>query len=374
MEDRPFGAERPLVAAVLRAAHGQGAGPPLQVHSLAWSRAWSRVRTAVLQGSLPDVLEVGTTWLPALMALGVLVPAPAEAPRRPRWPPTGVSERRYTVPWTWDIRFLYFSRSELNRVGMTPPDLLTMDGLGEAARRVRDAGRREPVAICGRPEPALVHNAATWIWAEGGDLGATGQGCGLAPGGPGFRGLERLLDWARQGLIAPSALELGGVDVFDRFAAGDYAFVLAPAIGTSWGTFGDPDIAVVPVPQGRFVRTTFGGGSFLVVTRGSLDPDRAWEALGHLTHDTRSALAAHHATNRALIRQALSEVGLGLTVPAFIAQRVHPMPHAPAWAVVENRLAEAMSDWLLRASRGLAPDARAEASALNADLVRQVAL
>jgi multiple sugar transport system substrate-binding protein len=374
MEDRPFGAERPLVAAVLRAVRAQGAGPPLQVHSLAWSRAWSRVRTAVLEESLPDVIEVGTTWLPALMALGVLMPAPSEPARRARWPQPTADERRYTVPWTWDIRFLYFSRSELGRVGMAPADLATMDGLAEAARRVRDAGRREPVAICGRPEPALVHNAAPWIWAEGGDLSVTAEGSGLRPGSPGFRGLENLLAWAREGLLAPSALELGGVDVFDRFASGQYAFVLAPAFGTAWGSFGGPDISVVPVPAGRSAQTTFSGGSFLAVTRGSLDPDRAWEALGHLSDATRTALAAHHSTNRRLMRQACREVGLALTVPGFFSERLNTMPHTPTWAVVESRLADVFSDWLVRASRQQPTDLAAEASALNAALMRQVAL
>ena len=374
MEDRPFGAERPLVAAVLEAVQNPGADPPVQVNSLAWSRAWSRVRDAILEESLPDVLEVGTTWLPALLALGVLVPAPAESPRRARWPRATAEERRYTVPWTWDIRYLYFSRSEVGRIGMKASDLTTMAGLEEAARRVRDAGRREPLAICGRPEPSLVHNAATWIWAEGGDLQVTPDGSGLAPGTAGLRGLEKLLTWARERLLAQSALELGTVDVFDRFAAGDYAFAMAPALGTPWSTLGMPDISVLPAPVGLSQRTTFSGGSFLSVTRGSDDPDRAWDALEHLGRDTRSALASHHAANRRLIHRACREAGITCTMRTFLAERLNTMPHTPSWAAVESRLSEAIADWLMRAQRGRLGDLATKAASLNADLMRQVSL
>lgn len=374
MEDRPFGAERPLVAAMLRAVRSLGEDPSLQVHSLAWSRAWSRVRDAVREETLPDVLEVGTTWLPALLALGLLVPAPCEPAGRPRWPQTYVPEQRYTVPWTWDIRYLYFRRDELERVGMKPAHLATLAGLREAARRVRDAGRREALALCGRPEPSLVHNAATWVWAEGGDLLATASGGGLSPGEAGYRGLETLLAWAHDHLLAPTALELGTVDVFDRFAAGDYAFLLAPALGMPWSTLGTPDISVVPVPVGRSRRTTFSGGSYLAVTRFAVDPDRAWAALEQITHETRPAMAAHHLANRRLIRNALGEAGIASTTHRFMSERLHPMPHVPAWAAVENRLAEALSDWLGRARRGRIADLPGEAGSLTADLARQVAL
>ncbi len=249
-----------------------------------------------------------------------------------------------------------------------------MAGLREAARRVRDGGRREPIAICGRPEPSLVHNAATWIWAAGGEFTVGPAGCGLGPGTPGFRGLETLLDWARERLIAPSSLELGTVDVFDRFAAGDYAFAMAPALGTTWSTLGTPDISVLPMPSGVSRRTAFSGGSFLAVTRRAADPDRAWDAVDQLSHDTRPALASHHSANRRLIRHACREAGLALTPTAFLAERLHTMPHAPTWAAVESRLSEAISDWLMRAGRGRPFDVAAEAAALDADLVRQAAL
>lgn len=374
MEDRPFGAERPMVAAMLRAVRAQGGDPPLQVHSLAWSRAWPRVRDALREEALPDVLEVGTTWLPALLALGVLVPAPAEAKHRPRWPQTPGPERRYTVPWTWDIRYLYYWRDELERIGMRPTQLATLAGLREAARRVRDGGRREALAICGRPEPSLVHNAATWIWAEGGSLLGGAAGGGLGPGEAGFRGLETLMTWARERFLAPSSLDLGTVDVFDRFAAGDFAFLLAPALGMPWSNLGRPEISILPVPVGRSERTTFSGGSYLVVTRCAVDPDLAWSALEQIAHATRPAMAAHHLTNRRLIGEALREAGMGATTHQFMRKRLHDMPRMPAWAAVESLLADALSDWLDRARRGRVGDLAGEAGSLAADLARQAAL
>jgi hypothetical protein len=133
-------------------------------------------------------------------------------------------------------------------------------------------------------------------------------------------------------------------------------------------------VSVVPTPAGRCARTTFSGGSYLVVTRGALDPERAWAALEQLMDDTRPAVAAHHIANRRLIRRACREAGLELTPRRFVADRLHPMPHIPGWAAVENRLAEALSDWLVRARRGVPLDLAAEAATLTADLAGQASL
>lgn len=374
MEDRPFSLDLSLVGAMLGEARALGPNAQVEVYSLAWRRAWSRLRVAIPEGALPDVLEVGTTWLPALIALGILVPAGAERPRRPRWPQRQGEEGRYGIPWRWDMRFLYYSPSELARIGMRPADLATMAGLKEAARRVRDGGRREAIALCGKPEPTLVQEAAAWVWAEGGEFLATGGQGGLFPGAPGFRGLMNLLSWVRDGLLAPSALEQGAVEVLDRFAAGEYAFVLASSLSVPADGTGEPDISAVPVPVGRSARTTFSGGSYLTVTRCSPDPARAWETLEHLMTRMRPAFAAHHQANRQLIRSACAEAGLALSAGGFLADRLHGMPRLPVWASMESHLADALADWLREARRGRLESLEREVGALARDLARAAAL
>jgi hypothetical protein len=366
MEDRPFAADRPMVRAALEAAAAADAGPPVHVHHLAWSRAWSRLRNAIREETLPDVLEVGSTWLPAMIELGVLVAA-TQPLRGPRWPPPEPEERPFVVAWSWDVRFLFFLREELQAIGMAPAQLQTLDGLREAARRVRDRGTAEPFALCGRPEPSLVHDAATWIWGAGGDFLEAG---GLAPGTPGHAGLRDLLEWAAQGLISASALAADMVELFDRFAAGRYAFLLAPSLGTADRLLAVPGVGCLPVPAGQSPRTTFSGGSYLAVTRAAAHPEAAWHAVGRLLAAARPALARHHARNRRLIRMALAEAGLPTGVRPFLAQRLNRLPHRPVWAAMEERLAQALADWLARASTGQAVDVEREAGALAVDLAR----
>src|SRR5256885_5969372 len=56
------------------------ANPSLRVNVtvLNWESAWAKITAAAASGQGPDVLELGTTWVPAISSMGALEPVSAQ--------------------------------------------------------------------------------------------------------------------------------------------------------------------------------------------------------------------------------------------------------------------------------------------------------
>src|SRR5690606_20193327 len=59
--------------AVIQPFLDRNPGLDVEVTVLDWGSAWTKITTAATSGEGPDVLQLGTTWVPALAAMGALV-------------------------------------------------------------------------------------------------------------------------------------------------------------------------------------------------------------------------------------------------------------------------------------------------------------
>jgi multiple sugar transport system substrate-binding protein len=90
-----------------------------------WSVAWNRVME-VIKGrhvrSIPDVMQVGTTWITTLSYLGALeqVPDNPFGPREHRMASSIGDSSSYCIPWFIDIRVLYYRRDIFEAFGIDP--------------------------------------------------------------------------------------------------------------------------------------------------------------------------------------------------------------------------------------------------------------
>jgi len=93
-------------------------GVRVRVQRIPWSAAHEKLLTAYVGDALPDVVQVGSTWIPELTALGALAPLDARldaAPGRPRddvFPGVlathVVDGRTMAMPWYVDTRVLFY--------------------------------------------------------------------------------------------------------------------------------------------------------------------------------------------------------------------------------------------------------------------------
>ncbi|MCB4756051.1 MAG: extracellular solute-binding protein [Elusimicrobia bacterium] len=278
-----------------------------------WSLAWNRLMEVVkgrYMGSLPDVIQVGTTWVATLAYLGALEKIPYEKvlPHDDKtsayiWDPGAQSEsgkELFCVPWFIDIRVLYYRRDIFDAIGVGPGLINDWVGFHQACVEVRKYLSRggpvsrvvAPLAIPGQKVGVLMHDLAPFIWEAGGDFCSDDLQRGNLNSPATMRGCEFYFDLIHQGCMpipstdVPSgnfftgntAMQFSGTWPIETFLNPDYPF-------RSREVTDHFSVAMFPSgPQGRY---TFLGGSNLAVAAVSPQKEMALELIHFLTEPSR---------------------------------------------------------------------------------------
>ena len=145
-----------------------------------WETAWSEHVRSALYGEGPDVSEVGTTWMGDLMAMEALRPFTSHelaeiGPRSVLLPgmlaQTGIeTDRAWTLPWVAGPRMIFY-RPKLPGMSVVSPEGFASVGAFQATLRgLSEAGVRWPWVMWPVSPRQIIQQAATWVWAAGGDL------------------------------------------------------------------------------------------------------------------------------------------------------------------------------------------------------------
>ncbi len=270
-----------------------------------WSLAWNRVME-VIKGrqvrAMPDVMQVGTTWITTLSYLGALeqVPDNPFGPREHRMASSIGDSSSYCIPWFIDIRVLYYRRDIFEAFQIDPRLLEDWKGFIRACVELKkNLGKGDfprilaPLAIPGQKPAVLMHDLAPWVWEAGGDFCSDDMREANLNQAPLIEGCEFYFDLIDQGFmpIPNSALPQG------NFFTGHYAMQFSG----SWpiDTFLNPSsplsvpevvngTGLVPLPSGPQGRYTFLGGSNLGVCSSSQNKELAWEFIHFLMDPTRA--------------------------------------------------------------------------------------
>lgn len=200
--------------------------------------------------------------------------------------------KSYGVPWSPDMKFLYYNRNLLAQVGFTDPPK-TWEELVEMSKAIKEKG--------------LVPYPITWSWKQPEDATAdftvllSGNGGKFLDdqGRPVFnddKGLA-VLSWMKQtideGLSDPASLSHTETDVERAFNAGQTAFVLdwislydsAQFDSVNSQIVGKVGIATVPVFQSMAAKipsASVNGTRSLSIAGSSLHSDQAWKFITYL--------------------------------------------------------------------------------------------
>ncbi|MDZ7374891.1 MAG: sugar ABC transporter substrate-binding protein [candidate division KSB1 bacterium] len=116
------------------------------VQSIPWSAAHEKLLTAYAGSTLPDVAQLGNTWLPEFQAIGALVPldeflagsacVPPDSYFAGIWEINRLGGKIYGVPWYVDTRVLFYRCDIFREAGLpTPPN--TWEEWIESCARIR---------------------------------------------------------------------------------------------------------------------------------------------------------------------------------------------------------------------------------------------
>lgn len=279
------------------------------VTSVDWGSAWTKITTAATSGDTPDIVQLGSTWVGAVSAIGALADLKDKIEEigggaafiPPAWVSSGLegSGTVTAIPWFVDSRALYFRADVFRQLRLTPESLKTWDSFEKSLKSIKEAEleiesvRVYPMGIPGKNDWNVIHNIAPWIWAAGGDFLSKDRQSAAINSDAAVEGMLYYVNLVKKGYIPLDALELNTAQVSSNFNNGSYAMyfdgpyeiktlTLPPEQGGSYGSIASRNFAVASYPAGPKGRFTFVGGSNLAIFKNSKNPDAAWQVIKYL--------------------------------------------------------------------------------------------
>jgi multiple sugar transport system substrate-binding protein len=282
----------------------------INVTVLNWESAWAKITAAVASGQGPDVIELGTTWVPAISSMGALEPIgesqQAEVGGAKAFFPVmwGTTHRFddakvYAIPWYADARAAFYRTDVFKKADIEARDAFANWGSFKQAMQKLNGmefGGRKIAALGypGKNDWNVVHNLAPWIWNAGGDLLSADNKHSAINSTEAVQAIAYYTSFAAEGLVPKSALEKDSGQIESGFFNGQYAVIFTgPWIlkqmatpksrGGQLETLTASHFAIAPYPAGLKGNQTFFSGSDLALMKSSKNKAEAWKLLAYLT-------------------------------------------------------------------------------------------
>ena len=373
-----MGSEGEMAARLIPEFEQQHPGIRVRVQSIPWSAAHEKLLTAFVGGTLPDVFQLGVTWLPEFAALGALEPLDDRvAALRDDffpgvWDTSVIDGAVVAVPWYADTRLLFYRRDLFAAAGVAEPPRTWAswrDAL-ERLQRSLGSGRHALFLPLAEWEPPVVFALS---------LGATLLRDGDRFGdfeSAGFREAFAFhLSLFERGL-APRAGAGATSSLYRDFAEGWFgSFLSGPwnlgelaertpsTLADAWAT------APLPGPDERRPGVSIAGGGSLAIRAGTPRREVAWQLVAWLSEPAQQLELYRRTGDLPPRRSAWQDEALARDphVAAFRVQldHVRALPKVPEW----ERIAGKISRYTEAAVRG-EQTADAALAALDGDVDR----
>ena len=288
-----MGREGEVVGALIPQFERENPGIMVRVQQLPFTAAHEKLLTGFVGDAMPDMAQLGNSWVPEFAALGALEPLDARVAVTPSiaradyfpgiWDSNVIDGTLYGVPWYVDTRLLFYRRDLLKRAGYDNPPRDWAEWRAQMVAIKKLVGpskyavflplnEYEPLEILGlqQPDPMVTD-----------DTRANFRSAGFR------KALSFYLDMTRGGL-APVVANTEIANVWDEFDRGFFSFYITGP----WqiGEFkrrlpadrqGEWMTAPMPGPNGLGVSNA--GGSSLVLFKSSKKKDAAWKLVAFLS-------------------------------------------------------------------------------------------
>ncbi len=214
-------------------------GVKVHLQRMTWSTAWADLFTIASQDGGPDVSHIGSTWVSSLTKLNVLRAfKPSEIaeigdpmPFMPAtWQTTRMleDERILSIPWTGWIYVVCYRKDLLKEAGIDVSKAFgTVQALSGTIAALQNSSLEIPWlnASISQPYTDLLHIAASWIWAAGGDF-IDSSNTKVTFDSP--RAIEGLIGWLDSYRAVPKEYRhLSQQETFELFVEGRAAAFLS---------------------------------------------------------------------------------------------------------------------------------------------------
>ena len=348
-----MGREGEVIAQLLPEFERSNPAVRVELQQVPWSAAHEKLLTAFAGDTLPDLCQLGNTWLPELAALDALERLDSRVGQSRTvaaedyfpgiWDTNLVGDGLYGVPWYVDTRVLFYRSDLLRRAGYDQPPRSweEWERALAAIKRIVGPDRYAILLPLNEFEPLL----ALALQQQEPLLRDNGQWAAFSD--PGFR--HTLVFYAKmfRNGWAPAQGDAQIANVWSEFARGYFSFYITGPwnIGefkrrlpaerqADWMT------APLPGPHGPGQSTA--GGSSLVIFRSSRHAQAAWRLIEYLSEPGVQvrfyALTGNLPPRRAAWRD--GQLAGDRYAKAFLDQleRARPAPKVPEWERIAREM------------------------------------
>jgi multiple sugar transport system substrate-binding protein len=347
-----MGREGEVVRQLIPEFEQRNPGVTVKVQQIPWSAAHEKLLTAYAGGVLPDVFQLGNTWLPEFVALHALEPLDgrlAGSGTADFFP--GILETNrmdavlYGLPWYVDTRVLFYRKDWLRRAGLAEPPRRWEDWLTAMERmKRRESGHFSILLPVNEWEmPVLL------AWQMGGELLDKDARHGNFQSAEVKKAFALYFDLFRKN-YAPALGVSQIANVYQEFANGYFSLYLSgpwnvgefskrlpPAMRDEWNTTPLPSFA------GDAPGVSLAGGASLALSARSRHKEAAWRWIAFLAEP--AIQARFYALTGDLPARASAwespELAREPRIRAFREQleQVRATPKIPEWERIAGKIA-----------------------------------
>ncbi|MDP5314481.1 sugar ABC transporter substrate-binding protein [Streptomyces poriferorum] len=285
-----MGAEGEKLADVAKVYEKANPNINVKVTPVGWDVAHQKLVSAAAAGTMPDVAQMGGSYMGEFSELGVLEPVDTKTFQEKDFFPAGwkqgeVDGQAYGVPWYVDTRVLYYRTDLAEKAGITkaPTDWKEMQALATAYQKKADTKWGLSIQPSGLD---TVQNFYSFLYSAGGEI-VNDKGEAVIDSPEAVRALKEYGSYFDKGLSNKSVPP--GYDVVKDFGNGRVPMFFGGPWHVTLLNEGQPQIkgkwAVAAVPADKS-STSMAGGSSLVISKDSEHKAAATEFIKYLT-DTK---------------------------------------------------------------------------------------
>ena len=146
----------------------------VKVEQLTWQSGREKIVAAVAAGRPPDLCEIGSTFLPGLVADSTLIDLtdsiPELKPALRGWSVAEYLGRAYAIPWMLGTRAMYVNTDLMHGVGLEEPPTTWAD-FARAVERIDQAGPElKGFGMNAGEREVLFKKFMPFAWGNGGDI------------------------------------------------------------------------------------------------------------------------------------------------------------------------------------------------------------
>lgn len=344
-----MGNEAAVLPQMLAALPASAGAPPVKVQPLPWTAAHEKLLTGFAGDSLPDLGQIGNSWLSELAAIGAIEPVPGRWAHllddqfAPVVDTNRIAGKLWAIPWYVDTRLHFYRKDLFARAGYASPPLVWPEWKAALHKVQRVAGDGNYAILMPLNEyehlvTFALSNKATMLDADGA-FGAFSDAA-FTDALAFYKSLydEKLSPIASATQISNVWLEFsrGFFSVYPSgpWTIGDMKSRLPAAFQDKWGT--------VPNPGPAGIGAAAPGGSSLVVFRGSAKSDAAWDVIARLMHRDGQVDLQKRTGDLPAVKSAWAATGLNgdpvLTSFATQLDNARLLPKVPEWERIVSEM------------------------------------